>query len=193
MNPLVLFLPSFKTSTTAYLLGIVILAAADYARLQFGIPFIPGWIGMIAIWFFVFSLHANRRRAVDQGIGLAFLPALLAIVAKGIGSVVGFFPGIMTSMTQFAEENGIDTTDQAAFSEAMNDPGFQQSYQAWLEANPEAVGQLLSGTAMPSFIGYWIVIAIFAIWFAQMKRTGGSINNDAPGTGEADGGSGESD
>lgn len=193
MNPLVLFLPNFKASTTAYLLGLVILAAADYARLQFGIPFIPGWIGMIAIWFFVFSLHANRRRAVEQGIGLAFLPVTLAIVAKGIGAVVGFFPGLMDTMTQFAEESGVDTSDSAALQEAFNDPGFQQSYQAWLEANPEVIASFLSGTAIPSFIGFWLVIAVFAIWFAQMKRTGGSINNDAPGTGEADGGSGETD
>lgn len=179
MNPLVLFLPTFRASTTAYLLGLVVLAVLDYARLTYGLPLVPGWLGMLAMWFFVFSLHANRRRHAGENIGLAFLPILVAIVVKGIGSAIGFFPGVYASMVEFAESNGIDTSDQQALAEAMNEPGFQTAWQAELEADPDAVAAMLEGTAMPSFFAFWLIIAIFAIWFAQMKKSGGSIE-DAP-------------
>jgi hypothetical protein len=175
MNPLVLFLPIYRASTSAYVLGVILLATTDFVRLTYGLPLIPGWLGLIAIWFFVFSLHANRRRHAGESIGLAFLPLMVALLGKMIGSVVGFFPGVYESMRQFAESNGIDTNDTQAFAEAMNEPGFQQAWQTHLESDTELLMAMFEGTAMPSFIGFWLMIAVFAIWFAQMRKTGGTL------------------
>ncbi|WP_300541085.1 hypothetical protein [Maricaulis sp.] len=172
MNPLVLFLPVYRASITAYLAGIAILAFLDFLRIQYGLGPVPRWVGMLAIWFFVFSLHANRRRHAGRGIGIAFLPLGLAIVAKGIGAFFAMIPGAYSAMTEFAAENGVDTDDQQALAEALNDPGFQQEFQRAMQNDPELLQQLMSATGPGSFIGFWLVIAVFAIWFARMARPG---------------------
>ncbi|WP_339748224.1 hypothetical protein [uncultured Maricaulis sp.] len=58
MNPLVLFLPVYRASVTAYLLGLVLLATLDAMRMQFGLILIPSGIALIAVWF------ARMRRPV---------------------------------------------------------------------------------------------------------------------------------
>ncbi|WP_417493630.1 hypothetical protein [Maricaulis sp.] len=170
MNPLVLFLPVYRASVTAYLLGLVALALLDAMRMQFGLIVIPSWLALPAIWFFVFSLHANRRRHAGQDPVLAVLPVLAAILGKGVGALVGFFPGMFAAMTDFAERNGVDTTDQQAFADAINQPGFQEAFQAEFQARPEMLDTLVAGMAWPSWLGFWLVIALFAIWFARMRR-----------------------
>ncbi|WP_417470329.1 hypothetical protein [Maricaulis sp.] len=170
MNPLVLFLPVYRASVTAYLLGLVALALLDAMRLQFGLIVIPSWAALLAIWFFVYSLHANRRRHAGREPALAILPVLVAVLAKGAAAVGGIFPGLVAAMTDFAERNGVDTSDQQAFAYAINQPGFQQAFQEDLQARPETLDALMAGMAWPSWFGFWLVIGLFAIWFARMRR-----------------------
>jgi hypothetical protein len=172
MNPLVLFLPIYRASATALLAGLAVLAVADFVRIQFGLGPVPIWIGMLAVWFFVLSLFINRRRHAGRGVGLAFLPVGLGIVGKGIGAIAGLMPGIYSAMIDFAAENGVDTSDQVALAEAMNEPGFQQEFQRALQENPEMLEQLTATTGLASFIGFWLVILAFAVWFSRMSRQG---------------------
>ncbi len=169
MNPLVLFLPVYRASVTAYLLGLALLAALDAMRMQFGVILIPSGIAMIAIWFFVYSLHANRRRHAQREPALAVLPVGVAVLAKGMAALAGIFPGLVAAMTDFAERNGVDTSDQQAFANAINQPGFQEAFQEDLLARPEMLDALIAGMAWPSWFGFWLVIALFAPWFARMR------------------------
>ncbi|MGK0266748.1 MAG: hypothetical protein ACI82N_001000 [Maricaulis sp.] len=169
MNPLVLFLPVYRASVTAYLLGLVLLAALDAMRMQFGLILIPSGFALIAIWFFVYALHANRRRHAMREPALAILPVAAAILAKGASAVAGIFPGLVAAMTDFAERNGVDTSDPQAFADAINQPGFQQAFQDDLQSRPEILDALLAGMAWPSWFGFWLVIALFAVWFARMR------------------------
>lgn len=170
MNPLVLFLPVYRASVTAYLLGLVLLALLDAMRMAFGLVVIPSWIALLAIWFFVYSLHANRRRHAGREPALALLPVGIAILVKGIAAIGGVFPGMYAAMTDFAERNGVDTSDPQAFNNALSQPGFQAAFQDDLLARPEALEAMMAGMAWPSWIGFWSAIALFAIWFSRMRR-----------------------
>jgi hypothetical protein len=169
MNPLVLFLPVYRASVSAYLLGLVVLALLDAMRMQFGVMLIPSGIVLIALWFFVYSLHANRRRHAMRQPEMAALPVVVAVLAKGVAALGSIFPGLVTAMTDFAASNGVDTDDPQAFADAINQPGFQQAFQDDLQARPEVLDALLAGMAWPSYFGFWLVIALFAIWFARMR------------------------
>ncbi len=57
----------------------------DAMRMQFGLILIPSGFALIAVWFFVYSLHANRRRHAGLDPALAVWPVLGAILAKGAG------------------------------------------------------------------------------------------------------------
>jgi hypothetical protein len=173
MNPLVLFLPVYRASATAFLAGLALFAVIDLVRIQYGLGPVPVWLGMLAIWFFVLSLFINRRRHAGRGVGLAVLPVGLAIVSKGIGAMVGLMPAIYRSMVDFAADNGVDTSDQQEMAQAFNDPGFQQEFQRFLQDNPDRVEQLLGATGLASFIGFWLVIVLFALWFARLPRRAG--------------------
>lgn len=182
MNPGVLFLPVYRASTTAFLLGLLVLAVIDFARISSGVPYLSGWIGLIAMAFFVYSLHANRLRYAERGTDMAFLPLGIAIVIKGIAAVVGMLPGAIQSMTDFAASRGVNTEDQQALAEAMQDPAFAESWMAALETDEALQASLQSASGTSSFIGFWLVIGLFAIWFAQMKRLGGSLPADIEDT-----------
>ena len=170
MNPLVLFLPAYKASTTAYLLGIGVLAVLDFLRMSTigGTP--PGLVGMLAIWVFVFSLHANRRRHAGRDIGLAALPVGIAVIGKFIGAIVGAMIRMMFDLIEFAAANGVDTADQAALEEALNDQEFLDAFTRTIEQDPEYLPSLVEASQPASFIGFWLVIAAFAIWFFQMRK-----------------------
>ncbi|MAK65246.1 MAG: hypothetical protein CMF75_10990 [Maricaulis sp.] len=170
MNPLVPFLPVYRASVTAYLGGIALLAVLDFLRLQSSLPGGAMILGLLAIWFFVLSLHVNRRRHAGRDIALAFLPVGLAIVGKILGSFISLMPGIYTAMMEFARSNGVDTDDPQALQAALSDPGFQTEFQRQLEANPELVEHIASAAGSGSFLGFWLVIAGFAIWFARMQK-----------------------
>ena len=178
MNPLVLFVPSLRASTAAFVLGLILLAVLDYFR----ITLLDGSVmllGMALVWYVTFCLFANRRRHASRGMGLAFLPVILAIVVKGIGSAVGFGLGSWNLMLEFAEENGIDTSDMQEFSESVNDPGFQSGFEEWMVSNPEAAETMLAAAALPSYVAFWAVIALFAAWFATMRSAGGTVDTAA--------------
>tara|TARA_R110000868_G_scaffold222065_3_gene473982 strand:- start:2845 stop:3402 length:558 start_codon:yes stop_codon:yes gene_type:complete len=169
MNPLVLFLPVYRASVSAYLLGLVVLALLDAMRMQFGVMLIPSWIVLIALWFFVYSLHANRRRHAMRQPEMAALPLGVAVLAKGVAALGSMFMGLVVAMVDFAASNGVDTTDPEALNEAFIEPGFQQTFQDDFLAHPEMAEALVAGAAWPSYFGFWLVIALFAIWFARMR------------------------
>ena len=113
MNPLALLLPNHRASVSAFVLGIVILLVVDAVRLSVGTGPVPGLIPLFAVWFVCFSLLANRRRHAGRSTGLAFLPVVLAIVAKGIGAMVGAGIGTYEAMLTYATEQGVAVDDQA--------------------------------------------------------------------------------
>lgn len=172
MNPLALLMPTHRASVSAFVLGLALLAMIDALRLAFGTAPIPGFIPLFVIWWVCFSLFANRRRHAGRNIGLAVLPVLLAILAKGIGAMVGIGMRLFAGMMTFAEEQGVDTTDQIALNEAMMDPGFQPAFQAWLEADEARLLEMVSAGAWPSFIAFWVVAGVFGLWFATLQRNG---------------------
>ena len=186
MNPGLLFLPIYRASTTAFLLGLLLLAVIDFARISSGVPYLSGWVGMLALWFFVFSVHANRLRHCERGSGLAFLPLGIAVIAKFIGWISGVFTFTMGAMVEFAAERGIDVDPDGAledaltnpdFMRALEDPDFVQSFTIWAEEDETVQAAAATVGSSPSYIGFWVVIALFAIWFSQMKRLGGSLQN----------------
>ncbi|WP_300553338.1 hypothetical protein [Maricaulis sp.] len=182
MNPGVLFLPTFRASTTAYILGLVVLAIFDFWRMKSGIMHLNGWAGALLVGFFVFSIHANRRAHAERGRALGLLPVVVGWVVSGIGAIVAFMPGVISAMRDFAAENGVDVEDDQAFAEAVQDPAFTDAFTAHIEAN-EAIGEAIVSSAQTGlYFGFWLTIVAFGIWFAQMKRRGGALEgmDDTP-------------
>ncbi len=172
MNPRVLFLPMYRASSTAYLGGIALLAVLDFLRLQSGLPDLLMYFSLLGIWFCVLSLHVNRRRHAGRDIALAFLPVGLAVVGKIVGTFIALMPGIYVAMMDFAASNGVDTSDPDALQQALSDPGFQTEFQRQMESNPELLEHIASAAGGGSFLGFWLVIAAFAIWFSRLQKTG---------------------
>ena len=182
MNPGVLFLPTFRASTTAYILGLVVLAIFDFWRMKSGVTHLNGWPGALLIGFFVFSIHANRRAHAERGRALGLLPVVVGWVVSGIGAIVAFMPGVFSAMRDFAAENGVNVEDDQAFAEAVQDPAFTDAFTAHIEAN-EAIGEAIVSSAQTGlYFGFWLTIVAFGIWFAQMKRRGGALEglDDTP-------------
>lgn len=177
MNIGVLFLPVYRATSTAFVLGLVLMAGVDAIRISFDIPIISGWVGMIAIWLSVYSLHANRRRHANKSSGIAMMPAILAVLASAISGFVQVMRLGWQHMLEFASANGVDTDDVEALTAALNDPGFQTAWQENLSANPEVMEVWLPGISWASYAGYWLVVAGFAIWFAKMKSAGGAMRD----------------
>jgi hypothetical protein len=175
MNPGVMFLPIYRATTTAFILGMVVLAIFDAIRIAGWVPDFANNYLMMVVWLGVFSLFANRRRHAGKGFGLAFLPVIVAVLTKGIGALVGMLPPAMESMYAFAAENGVDTDNTAELSSALNDQGFQQAWQQSLTENADGLSMFEAASTWPSFIGFWIVVVLFGFWFAGMKKTGGAL------------------
>jgi len=182
MNPGVLFLPTFRASTTAYILGLVVLAIFDFWRMKSGITHLSGLPGALLVGFFVFSIHANRRAHAERSRALGLLPVIVGWVISGIGAIVAFMPGVFSAMRDFAAENGVNVEDDQAFAEAVQDPAFTDAFTAHIEAN-EAIGEAIVSSAQTGlYVGFWLTIVAFGIWFAQMKRRGGALEgmDDTP-------------
>lgn len=182
MNPGVLFLPAFRASTTAYILGLVVLAIFDFWRMKSGITHLSGLPGALLVGFFVFSIHANRRAHAERSRALGLLPVIVGWVISGIGAIVAFMPGVFSAMRDFAAENGVNVEDDQAFAEAVQDPAFTDAFTAHIEAN-EAIGEAIVSSAQTGlYFGFWLTIVAFGIWFAQMKRRGGALEgmDDTP-------------
>lgn len=172
MNPLVLFLPAYRASSTAFILGLIVLAALDAVRISFaGNPaaFLPILLLALVMCFFVTSLHINRLRHAGRGGGLAALPVITGIVISTIASFFGWMSGYLEAAEQYLAESGNDSSPEALM-EAMQDPGFQQQMQQAMQSDPELGMSVIAAGAWPSWFGFWIVIALFGIWFALMKR-----------------------
>jgi len=171
MNPLVLFLPVYRASRTAFVLGLVMLAAIDAVRMSFAgqvSTFLLVLILALAMGFFVTSLHINRLRYVGRGGGLAALPLLAGWVVSFIAAFGGWMAGYMEAVRQYLAANGNDTSDEIVL-EALQDPAFQQEIQRAMQSDPQLGMTVLGAGAWPSYFGFWVVIAAFAIWFATMK------------------------
>jgi hypothetical protein len=171
MNPLVLFLPAYRASRTAYVLGLVLLAAIDAVRMSFAgqvSTFVLVLVLALAMGFFVLSLHINRLRYVGRGGGLGVLPVLAGWVVSFVAAFAGWMGGYMEAVRQHLAANGNDTSDEVVL-EALQDPAFQQEIQRAMQSDPELGMTVLAAGAWPSYFGFWLVIALFAVWFALMK------------------------
>jgi hypothetical protein len=175
MNLGLLFFPVYRASATAFLLGLALFAMIDWARLSFGMPFLPGWIPVMAIWFFVFSLFANRRRHAQRAVSMSFFPVIIAILFKGLGAVLGGFPAFGVFAMEFFEASGVDPTNQVQVQEISNDPAFQRAMMEALFGDGGAWNDIVAASTWPSYIAFWLVVGLFGIVFASMKKTGGSI------------------
>ncbi|WP_300531854.1 hypothetical protein [Maricaulis sp.] len=175
MNPGILFLPIFRASTTAYILGLVVLAIFDFWRMKSGISMLGGWQGALLVGFFVFSLHANRRAYIESSRALGILPVVVGWIFSAIGAVIAFLPGVISAMRDFAAENGVDVEDDQAFAEAVQDPAFTDAFTAHIENDQALAEAIVANAQIGLFAGFWLTVAIFAVWFAQMKRMSGSL------------------
>jgi hypothetical protein len=180
MNLGLLFVPVYRASVTAFLLGLALFAAIDWARLSYGVPFMPGWIPVLAIWFFVFSLFVNRRRHAQRAVSMAIFPLIVAILIKGLGAVLGGFPAFGVFAMEFFQANGVDPTDQVQVQEISNDPAFQRAMMEALFGDGGAWSDIVSASTWPSYIAFWATVLLFGIVFSSMKKTGGSIGQSAP-------------
>tara|TARA_R110002096_G_scaffold70585_2_gene169239 strand:- start:343 stop:879 length:537 start_codon:yes stop_codon:yes gene_type:complete len=172
MNPLAFFLPGQRASSSTFFIGLVVLAALDAARLwalQSGMMPSEGPVAMIApigslilITLFVLFLFMNRRADAQRGPGLAFLPVGLSLLVRIVGAGIFVTVAGMGMMQEFAAEQGQD------WMTAAQDPAFQEQFQAWSEANPDATDGIQLTSAIVSFAAFWVPIALFSFWFAGM-------------------------
>ena len=161
MNPLAFFLPGQRASSSTFFIGLVVLAALDAARLwalQSGMMPSEGPVAMIAPIF----LFMNRRADAQRGPGLAFLPVGLSLLVRIVGAGIFVTVAGMGMMQEFAAEQGQD------WMTAAQDPAFQEQFQAWSEANPDATDGIQLTSAIVSFAAFWVPIALFSFWFAGM-------------------------
>jgi protein-S-isoprenylcysteine O-methyltransferase Ste14 len=172
MNPLVLFLPVYRASSTAFVLGLAVLAALDAVRIsQAGnqAAFLPILLLALVMCFFVTSLHINRLRHAGRSGGLAALPVIAGILVSTVAAFFGWASGYLAAAERYLADSGNDASPEAVV-EAVQDPAFQQQMQQAMQSDPELAMTVISAGAWPSWFGFWIMIALFGIWFALMKR-----------------------
>lgn len=173
MNPLAFFLPGQRASSSTFFIGLFVLAALDAARLwalQSGMLPAEGPVAMIVpigslilMTLFVLFLFMNRRADAQRGPGLAFLPVGLSLLARIIGAGIFVTVAGMGMMQEFAAEQGQD------WMTAAQDPAFQEQFEAWTEANPDATDGMQMMSAIISFAAFWVPAFLFGLWFAGMK------------------------
>ena len=96
------------------------------------------------------------------------LPVLAGWVVSFVAAFAGWMGGYMEAVRQHLAANGNGTSDEVVL-EALQDPAFQQEIQRAMQSDPELGMTVLAAGAWPSYFGFWLVIALFAVWFALMK------------------------
>ena len=173
MNPLAFFLPGQRASSSTFFVGLFVLAVLDAVRLwalqqdflaDTGLVATIVPIGsMILMMLFVLFLFMNRRADAQRGPGLAFLPVGLSFLARLIGAGAFVMIAGIGLTTEFAASQGQD------MMAAAQDPAFQEQFEAWTEANPDATAGIQTTSAIISFVAFWVPAFLFGFWFAGMR------------------------
>jgi len=172
MNLMAFFTPGQRANAPTFFAGLLTLGILDAVRiwaLQQELPFegvaavIVTFGSLFVMVLFVLFLFMNRRRDAERGTGLAFLPVLVSLAIKGIAVFAIITVLSMGLMGEFAESQGQDMMT------AAQDPAFNAQFQAWIEADPERQSSIAAATLAPAFLGFWIPLALFGLWFGSMK------------------------
>lgn len=177
MNFGVFFFFVYCVLMIVFLLGLLVLVVIDFVCILFGVLFLFGWFGLFVMVFFVYLLYVNCLCYVDWGMGLVVLLLGIVIVIKGIGVVVGILFGVIQSMIDFVVLCGVNIEDQQVFVEVMQDFVFVEFWMMVLEIDEVLQVSLQVVLGISFFIGFWLVIVLFVIWFVQMKCLGGLLES----------------
>ncbi|KAA5801719.1 hypothetical protein F1654_12600 [Alkalicaulis satelles] len=162
------FLPNQRADADQYWIALGLIAAVDFLRLSLLGPQAAVVWPMIA--FFVLAAHINRLRHAGRRVDLAVVPLLTAWLGKFAAGVLAMTFAVLPLYMDMMDERGVDINDPAAVSEAAYDPAFQQALAERLSTDEALARQIADAGAWPSMWAFWIVIGLFAVWFARMGR-----------------------
>ncbi|MCC5996058.1 MAG: hypothetical protein JJU18_06790 [Oceanicaulis sp.] len=163
------FLPNQRADADQYWIALGLIAAVDFLRLSLlGSQALVVW-PMIA--FFVLAAHINRLRHAGRRADLAVVPLLVAWLAKFVAAILAMTVAVLPVYLDMMRAQGVDINDPAAVNEAAYDPALQQALSDRITSDEALARQIADAGAWPSTWAFWIVIALFAIWFARMGRT----------------------
>lgn len=160
------FLPNQRADADQYWIALGLIAAVDFVRLS-----LLGTQGAIlwpVIAFFVLAAHINRLRHAGRRVDMAVVPLLVAWLAKFATWILAMTMALLPVFLDMMREAGVDLDDTQAVNAAAYDPALQQALSDRLSSDAELARQVAEAGIWPSTWAFWIVIALFALWFARL-------------------------
>lgn len=161
------FLPNQRADADQYWIALGLIAAVDFVRLS--LLGAGGSIFWPLIAFFVLAAHINRLRHAGRRMDMAVVPLLVAWLAKFAAGLLSMTVAVLPVFLDMMREAGVDLDDPQAVNAAAYDPALQQALSDRLSNDAELARQIAEAGVWPSTWAFWIVIALFALWFARLK------------------------
>lgn len=160
------FLPNQRSDADQYWIALGLIAAVDFVRLS--LMGVQGSIVWPLIAFFVLAAHINRLRHAGRRVDMAVVPLLVAWLAKFAAGVLSMTVAVLPVFLDMMREAGVDLDDPQAVNAAAYDPGLQQALSDRLSNDSELASRIAEAGIWPSTWAFWIVIGLFALWFARL-------------------------
>ncbi len=160
------FLPNQRADADQYWIALGLIAAVDFVRLS--LLGVQGSIIWPVVAFFVLAAHINRLCHAGRRVDMAVIPLLVAWLAKFAAGVMGMTMAVLPVFLDMMRERGVDLDDPQAVNAAAYDPALQQALSDRLSSDGDLARQIAEAGIWPSTWAFWIVIALFALWFARL-------------------------
>ena len=161
------FLPNQRADADQYWIALGLIAAVDFVRLS--LLGAQGAILWPLIAFFVLAAHINRLRHAGRRMDMAVVPLLVAWLAKFAAWILAMTVALLPVFLDIMREAGVDLDDSQAVNAAAYDPALQEALSDRLSSDGDLARQIAEAGIWPSTWAFWIVIALFALWFANLK------------------------
>lgn len=164
------FLPNQRADADQYWIALGLIAAVDFVRLSLlSLLGVQGAILWPLVAFFVLAAHINRLRHAGRRVDMAVVPLLVAWLAKFAAGILAMTVAVLPVFLDMMREAGVDLDDPQAVNAAAYDPALQQALSDRLSNDSDLARQIADAGIWPSTWAFWIVIALFALWFAKLK------------------------
>ncbi|MCH8489783.1 MAG: hypothetical protein LAT81_07600 [Oceanicaulis sp.] len=160
------FLPNQRADGDQYWIALGLIAAVDFVRLS--LMGVQGSIVWPMVAFFVLAAHINRLRHAGRRADMAVVPLLVAWLAKFAAGILAMTVAVLPAFLDIMRESGVDLDDPQAVNAAAYDPALQQALSDRLSSDGELARQIAEAGIWPSTWAFWIVIALFALWFSRL-------------------------
>lgn len=170
LRPEVWFIPRHHADPDDYWTGLGVIAMIDAIRLSVAPDRTAMYLWIIPLAFLV-SLHINRLRDAARPFMLLIVGIGTAIVAKAITALIGMTAALYPIYLEFLSGQGVDLEDPLSIQQAAQNSELMNIFQEQLLNNADTYYQMIfSASAWTSMIGFWVVMAMFSLWYGRMGQ-----------------------